>query len=317
MAGVVRMGLRAAAVVAMLALSDTGAAVTVDRVLATVNNEVITLTDYRRFVGKSEPGAGVDGVEERLLRRLIEETIILQEAKKAGISAGEEEVRQGMRNLMREHDLTEEELRSRLAEEGLTIEEYRDMLKDTLTSLIFIDREVNTKVMVGDEEIAEYYEKNKGLFVKSRERLLVKAIHLKFTDAPSVTEITDLKLKSLQIREAIDDGESFEKMVGLHSSSPLRERDGVLGDLERGTLIPALEAAISSIKEGEVGGPVWTKEGVYILKLVRRTPEAYDLLNEAKSRIRVTLHERKRERKYNDWVQSLWERSSVSIKKPL
>jgi parvulin-like peptidyl-prolyl isomerase len=78
-------------------------------------------------------------------------------------------------------------------------------------------------------------------------------------------------------------------------------------------LIPALDEKIFSLRDGEVSDPVWTKEGVYILKMLKRTLPVYSPVERSKDQITGLLYEQKREEKYNEWMKKLWERSSVKI----
>lgn len=289
-------------------------ATTVDRVLAIVNNEVVTLSDYKRFISKAGSSASPEIVDESLLKKIIDDKIILIEAKKNGIIATESEISQIIKEFLKNNNLSDEEFKKRLAEEGMTITEYEVLLKENLISLKFIDRELNSKIIVTDKEIDDYYKKNISLFIDKPDRMLVKAIFIKFNDPPTLTGITDLKIKSLKIMSEIKKGEPFEKMIGLYADEPLKSHDGILGEFENGTLIPELDVTISSLNEGEVSKPVWTKEGVYILKMAMKIKGNYTPLTQVKDNIYTTLYQQKREEKFNEWLKSLWEKSSVTIK---
>jgi len=297
----------------MLIVSGEISAITVDRVIATVNGEAVTFSDYRRFIGKIDPAADRDAVQETLLKRLIEEKILLQEAKKAGFTATDDEVNISLEDFQRVNGFTKEEFEKRLADEGMTVEEYKVLLRENLISLKLVDREVNSKVLIGDKDISAYYEKNLHLFRESPEKVLVKAIFMKLGSSPSLTEITDLKIRSLKIHADIRKGEPFEKLVMMYTDDSLKARDGVLGEFEKGMLIPALDEKIFSLRDGEVSDPVWTKEGVYILKMLKRTLPVYSPVERSKDQITGLLYEQKREEKYNEWMKKLWERSSVKI----
>jgi len=285
--------------------AGTSFGLTVDRVLATVNNEVITLSDYRKFVLRVDPYADRDNVREPYLRRLIEEHLILQEAKKSGIDASEDEIGQSIEYFKTQSGLSQTELEKTLAEEGMTMAEYRSQLKNHLISLKIIDKEVSAKVLVSSSDTNRYYEQNLHLFMENPEKAQVKALFMKLSDNPTLTEITDLKVRSLKISTEIKKGEPFEKVAVQHVD---------FGEFQRGTLIPALEEKIFSMKEGDVSGPVWTKDGVYILKVVKRIMPAYAPPAKVRDQIYAKVYEQQREQKLNEWMKRLWERSSVTIR---
>lgn len=279
---------------------------TVDRVLAVVNNEIITLSDYKKQVARIDEAADPEKVNEAYLRRLIEEKLILQEAKKAGLDATEKEISLSIENFIKQIGISQQELEIRLADEGTTMSEYRQLIKENIMSLKIIDREVDAKVVVGAGDINLYYETNRDLFLETPEKVLLKAIYLKLSDNASVTEITDLKIKSLKIYDEIKRGAQFDMIAMKYKE--------IQGEFERGMLIPVLDNKIFSMKEGEVGEPVWTKDGVYIIKAVKIIGKSYKTFEAVKEDIRLKLSERRREDKYDEWVKSLWERSSVSIR---
>jgi len=298
----------------VLILADCSQAVTVERVLATVNKEIITLSDYKRFLEKINSTEDAESVNEKILKSLIEEKIILQEAKNKGIDASDTEIGQTIKDFQKQNNLSVIEFEKRLAEEGISLGDYKKLLKENIISLKLIDKEVNSKVIVTDEDISNYYRNNMKIFMDNPARMQVKAVFLKLSDTPSLTELTDLKIKSLKIYTEIKSGESFDKMVDLYSEETLKNRNGLLGEFEKRDLIPALDKKLSEMSEGEISEPVWTKEGVYILKLVKKTEETYVPLEKIRTQLYSTLHEQKKEEKFNEWMKSLWEKSSIKIK---
>ncbi|MEW6109888.1 MAG: SurA N-terminal domain-containing protein [Nitrospirota bacterium] len=298
----------------ILLFADNSGALTVDRVLASVNNEIITLSDYKRFVHKIDSVNETDPVDERILKSLIEEKIMLQEAGKKGIDASDDEIQKSITDFQKSNNLTSEEFERSLTEEGLSLNDYKKLLKENIISLKLIDMEVISKVIVTDEEILNYYNKNKNLFLEHPEKHQIKAIFLKMSSNPSITEVTDLKIKSLKIYRELKDGESFDKMMSLYSEGFLNKHDEMLGEFQQGELIPVLDRRISEMKEGQISEPLWTRDGVYILKLIKKIKEKYTSVNMVKDGIYEILFEQKREEKFNEWMKSLWAKSSITIK---
>ena len=290
-------------------------AASVVRVLAIVNNEAVTLADYNKYILKTGSSASFGAIDDNLLKQLIDEKIILIEAVKSGIIATETEISQTINEFKQKNNLSDEELKKGLADSGLTMSDYKVLLRENLIYQKFIDRELNSKIIVTDKEITDYYRNNSKRFIDRPERMLVKAIFIKFSANPTLTEITDLKIKSLKIVSEIKEGELFEKMVDRYSDEPLRSYEGLLGEFESGALIAELDQTLSALKEGEVSAPVWVKEGVYILKMISKTKETYIPINQAREQIYMTLYQQKREIKFNEWLKLLWEKSTVTIKK--
>jgi peptidyl-prolyl cis-trans isomerase SurA len=287
---------------------------TVDRVLATVGSEVITFGDYKQFV-KSVSDANVgDAVDQKLLRKFIEEKIIRQEATRKGIEASDAEIEKSIEEFKAQNGMSQQDLERSLKDEGLNIDSYKRLMKDQITSSRLISDEVDAKIFVTDKEIRDYYEANKKDFVSSQEKVEVKAIFIPLREEASVTEITDLKLRSLKIVSRLREGENFDLLIDDYCEEPLKSQGGVLGKFARGAMIPPLDDKAFSLKAGEVSDPVWVSEGVYILQLKGRVPESFKKIEEVKPGIRDYLYKQKREKLYNEWIKALWERSAVTIK---
>lgn len=289
-------------------------AYTAERILATVNNEPVTMSDYKLFALKNNPALDRETVDEKLLGQLIEEKIILQEARKKGIGVTDEEVEQDIRDFKQRNNLSNQEFEKTILDQGMGLADYKSWLKENIIVLAkFIDNEVDKKIVITDKDVLNYYNQNKNLYIQNPETSLVRAIFIKPGVNLSPAEITDLKIKALKIYSEIKAGGSFDKLVGLYSDAALKEYDGLLGEFRKGDLVPPLDRKLSGMKEGEISDPVWVREGVYILRLEKRTRETYFPVEDVKDDIGAVLFRQKREEGYDELLKSLWGKSSVKI----
>lgn len=285
-----------------------------DTILAVVNGEKVTSADYRRFLMKVDPTLDNTEVTDKLLKKLIEERLILQEAKKRGVLVTDLEVEQSIREFISRQKLADGEFERTITARGMTVSDYKKWLKEDIIVLArMLDAEIDRGISVSAEEIETYYVQNRDLFIREPERITVGGIVLLKSENPSVEEITGMKMKSLRIVSSLRMGEPLGKLALQHSEDPSRERDGILGDFKKGDLVPALEDALARLREGEVSDPVWVNEGVYILKLIKRIKGVFLPLGEVRTTIESTLLNQRKEKKYREWIGSLWEKSEISI----
>jgi parvulin-like peptidyl-prolyl isomerase len=301
--------------VSLFVFLDLSYGLTVDSVIATVNNEIITLSDYQRFVASIGAGntRNKEAVEEALLKRLLEEKIILHEAVRRGIEASDTEVDKAIEEFKKQKALSQDDFEKMLAEEGTDINSYRKFIKDRIILSKLVSEGVDSKVVVTVKEIEDFYNTNKKDYLIP-EKVEVKAIFLRLNKDASITEITDLKQKVLGIVSHLKEGDSFESLVSQYSDEPLKSRGGMLGEFERGTLIPLLDNKAFSMRKGEVSEPIWVSEGVYILKLKDKRGESYKTIEAVRKEIYENLHVKKGEKLFNEWMKTLWEKASISIK---
>lgn len=304
-----------------LILLKTSSAITVDRVLATVGDEVITLADYKQFlksvIYESEDGnfkENPDIIDEEILKRLIEDKIILQEAKNKGIEVSEKEIDAWIEAFKRENELTQEEFEELLEKENLSIDDYKNIAKNNLVASKLINFTVDSKIVITNKDIESYYNEHKNKFIKTQKTAEVGAIFLKLKKDASITEITDLKLKALKISYMLKQGANFDILVDEYSDEPVKSQGGKLGEFTEGELISALDKKIFSMEKGEISEPIWINDGVYILRLIDKKEIVYKPVEEVRVEIYDHLFNQQKEKLFSDWIKSLWETYSVKIK---
>jgi parvulin-like peptidyl-prolyl isomerase len=295
--------------------ADISIAATVDRVLATVNNEIVTLADYKQFakISGEMHTISAETIDTMILRQLIEEKIVVHEALKRGLDVSDEEIEEDIEYFIDMNGLTRDELQLMLRGDGINFYDYQKTVRDKILFSKLVDIDVNSKIIIRDHELQEFYNFYREKFLCGSEKVELKAVFLAQREDASVTEITDLKRRALHIAGLLKDGNSFERIVNEHSDEPVRSQEGVLGTFERGTLIPALNDVAFSLKENEISDPIWVPEGIYILKLVERIEKQYRPFEDVKDEIYQQLFDQKRVRMFNEWVKTLWEQASVTI----
>ncbi|MBI4683978.1 MAG: peptidylprolyl isomerase [Nitrospirae bacterium] len=287
--------------------------ITGQKILATVDSELITFSEYQRFAKGAGITENTDIVDEDLLKRLVDAKIILLEAFRNNIEVTEAGIDEEIESFKELNALSQKDLEIVLAKEGMNVQSYRKLLKDKIMSVKLITANVDSKVAITDREIADYYTAHKMDFLLNPEKSEVKAIFLKLNEDASITEITELKRTAMKISAQLKNGESFENLMDKYSDKNFLGPEGRLGEFTRGSLIPPLDKKVFSMKKGEMSEPVWIKDGVYILKLINRTDESYKPLESVRDEIHKYLYEPQKEKLFNEWMRSLWEKTSVTI----
>lgn len=297
----------------LLMTADHSQGFTGDRILATVDDEVITLSDYQLFARVNGITADKDAVDEELLRKLMDEKVILHEAKRRGIEIRDAEAKTMIEEFRKTNAVSEEDFEKELAGDGMSRASYEKFLKDKMLGLKLVGMDVDSKVHVTDKDVEEFYHTNRRHYLSDSGRAEVKAIFLRLSDNATVTEITDLKRKALKIAAQLKEGDSFEMLLHQYGDEYQKDKEGKLGEFEKGTLIQALDRKVFSLKAGEISEPIWVREGVYIVKLMGRTEEKIKPLEDVREEIFRHLQRQQKEKFYNEWMKTLWERSSTRI----
>lgn len=279
-------------------------AATVDRILATVNDEFITLSDYRIYLNR-EGYTQTKGVDEGILKRMIEERLILREARKKGITSSDTEINEMINEIAKERGASRDELINLLKGEE---KDYKDLLRDKIITLKLIKEEIDSKVLVDERDIEQFYNEHREYYRREPERIEIETLFMAVPHDASVTEITDLKLKTLKILKMLKEGNDFEIVARRYGE--FRRP----GRFERGTLLNPLNDVAFSLKEGEISNPIWTGEGAYIIRVIKKLEATYQPLEDVRIQIFRILYDNRRAELLNEWLKGLWEGASVSIR---
>lgn len=288
----------------MIAYLQYSYAATVDKILATVNDEFITLSDYRFYL-KREGYLQSDGVDEGILKQMIEERLLLREARNRGITSSDTEVDEMISEIANERGISRDEIIGLFKGEK---KNYKDFLRDKIVPLKLIKEEVDSKVVINEGDIEQFYNEHREYYRKEPEMVEIETLFMALPQDASVTEITDLKLKTLKVLKVLKEGNDFEGIARRYGE--FRS----LGRFERGALLNPLNDVAFSLKEGEISNPIWTGEGAYIIRVVKKLETTYQPLEDVKTQIFKILYDNKRAELLNGWLKRLWEGASISMK---
>jgi peptidyl-prolyl cis-trans isomerase SurA len=280
--------------------------VIVDRVVAVVNNEIITLSDLQR----EETLKKVDAKDERpLLEDMIDRKLQMAAAKGAGMDVTDKELTEAVTDIMKRNSLDSKQFEAALAKEGLTLEQYKTELREQMTLSRMFNKYVRSGVAVDEAEVRAYYERN----IKSYslpEEIRVRQIFFRVPENATPSETALIKEKATAASARAKKGESFVALVKELSEGETAALGGDLGFLQRDQAIPEIEEAARTLKPGEIAGPLHCAGGFQIIKLEEiRTP--VKPFEKVKDEITKMLYELKVENTYRTWLQTLRSESNI------
>ncbi|MBS1192538.1 MAG: peptidylprolyl cis-trans isomerase, PpiC-type, SurA family [Nitrospirae bacterium] len=283
--------------------------VVVDRVVAVVNDEVITMSDLQRESLKRPAGT-----DQRLtLEDMIDRKLQMVAAKRNGMEVTDRELADAIADIMKRNNMDSKQFEEALAREGLTLEQYRSEFREQMTMSRLFNKFIRTGLSVDEKEIREHYDRNLGQFSLPEEirvRLLVVTVPEKAPPA----QIAESRDKAAALMARIGKGEDFIRLIRENSDSPTAAQDGDLGFMQRGQAIPEIEEAAKDLKPGQYAGPVKAADGFYIIRVEEiRTP--VKPFEKVKEEIQKMLYEQKMENTYRAFLQSL--RSEAHIENKL
>lgn len=295
----------------------------VEEIVALVNDDIITLTDYKQMFDlrlaelRAQQFSAADyekayaDLKKGLLDFMITDMLLLQKAKELGLNV-QEQVKGMVQKIMQDNGMSSEaELRRAVEQQGLPYEVWLKQYEEGMMRSGVLYTEVERSIVLDDAEIVQYYKKNPAEFTTPTEYKL-NAIYLAAENhlgdaAESAKAAVDAKLKG---------GASFADTAAELSDPPMKEAKGELGTFKAGELDQTLEAAVEKLKPGETSAWVNTKNGWYLLQLAEKTPSALLPFDQARAQVEDKLYNQKRGAKSLEYIKTLRERSYVKILRP-
>ncbi len=218
----------------LLAPLQAYAAETFDRIVAIVNDEIITQTEFNRYLVLVM--LGVDQKQEldretqmQLLEQSVEKKLLMQEAKRLNVTVSEQDVDQAMQSMIVRNNMSLKEFKQKLETAGLMIEDIRTAMRTELTTSELIGREVHSKVIISDAEMQKYYADNIAPNEQQGERVRLSQILLLVKEDFTDEQVGALEARAESLRAQLEAGASFGQMASTYSQWPSDPGDGDLG----------------------------------------------------------------------------------------
>lgn len=287
----------------------------IDRVVAVVNDDVITLSELKeetQSVNQS-PGPGGPQTQDQVLENMIEVKLLEQEAKKLGIQVTEKDVDAAIDGVKAKFNLTDEQLAEVLKKQNLTLQAFREQWRRQLLANKLIGAQVQGQIAVTEDEIKKYYEENRGKLESSSE---VRIAHILIPVASPDDEEQAQKLAQ-EVAKLAKSGKDFGELAKKYSKdASSAEKGGDLGYFKKGELAEVVEKAIEEAPVGEIVGPIRSSDGYHIVKVIdKRKSETTSLDKSKEDEIRETLYQQKVENAIKAWLEDV-KKTAYIEKKP-
>ncbi len=297
----------------------------VERVLAVVNNEVITQSEFDAvfrpiFEEINQKYQGADRNEQlqdvriRLLNQMIEDRLVAIEAKRLGIEVSDAEVREeidAFKSQFPDPAVFEEEMKK----DGLTLSTIEKRFRERLAIEKLHQMVIRGQALVTPSEIEEYYKLHEKEFV-TKPTMEAWIITVRKSDAAVRQGIADERAKSKieGLRKELKTGKDFTALARAHSDDDRAEQGGFLGTVERGDLIEEFDAVLFSLGENRFSEIFETEISYHILKSGKSRPPKALGFEEVKDDIYDHLYRQKSHAKFVEWMDELKKKSHISVR---
>lgn len=298
-----------ALVFAVLAMATVAQAETLNRIVATVDGQPITLRELDTFGSQMNnraammyPQGAADMTQRDFLDALLMNKMIENEVDAQGLKATAEDVDSYIERIKSQGELDDEQLAAALADQGLTIEQYRKQIAQEIEQALLMNKEVSSRISITNEAVQRYYQAHQDDYAIPDQ---VRIRHIFLPVSPGADPGEMLKMTTLleTLHDRANRGEDFATLALTYSLGPGADQGGDLGFFERGQMDPAIEEMAFSIPEGEISPPFETSTGVHLIKVEERDIAGVKPLAKVQEEIRSQLYNTELSKRYRRWFQ--------------
>jgi len=284
----------------------------VDRIVAVVNNDIITLSELNKAIEpyKAKLEAAQTTAEQKkqllsklqsdILKQLVDASLTKQEAAKFKIEVTEKEVDNAINNFKKANNLTDITLERGLAAEGLTMDDYRKRMKDQILQSLLVNQAVRSKIIVTDADIKAYYEENQDKFYGIRKYQLRNIL-------------TSTKGDMDRVVSRLEQGVDFQDLAKEYSIGSNASEGGDLGIFDIQSFSSEIKTALENIDKGEYTSVINTGGAFQIIYVEDVIKEGNQSLEEAEPKIREILFRSLGEKQFTDWLEKLKKNAHIKL----
>ncbi|EAA8309543.1 peptidylprolyl isomerase SurA [Salmonella enterica subsp. enterica serovar Sarajane] len=260
--------------IAMIANTSFAAPQVVDKVAAVVNNGVVLESDVDGLMQSVKLNAGQAGqqlpddatLRHQILERLIMDQIILQMGQKMGVKITDEQLDQAIANIAKQNNMTMDQMRSRLAYDGLNYSTYRNQIRKEMIISEVRNNEVRRRITVLPQEV-DALAKQIGTQNDASTELNLSHILIALPENPTFEQVNDAQRQAESIVEEARNGADFGKLAITYSADQQALKGGQMGWGRIQELPGIFAQALSTAKKGDIVGPIRSGVGFHILKV--------------------------------------------------
>lgn len=294
--------------IAVLCAAPARAGEEVDRVVATVDGDPITLTDVRGFAAQTgSPLADTDqGTSETFkaaLKALIAAKLLQEEMKKYDDKVDETQVDRYIADIEQERNISDQQLRQSIMQSGMTYDDFRKHARLELEKAMMLNEELRQKINIPPADIQAYYDAHKDEFTVKQERYRLAQILIAVAPNATPADIAAAKAKAETVHKKAAAGQDFGELAREYSDDESKAQGGELGSFAPSDIMDEILNAIKTLKPGDISNVVRTSHGFHILKVEEHDVPGPKPLALVKEDIRNALIDERAKAQLQQWVE--------------
>jgi peptidyl-prolyl cis-trans isomerase SurA len=298
----------------IIMIPGVGSAKIVDKIVAQVNDEIITLSELEQAMKYSNPNPDsptpdTEAYRKQMLDILIDRKLAKAEAKRYGLTVPDKDLQKAVEDIRKKNGFADDAALSQaLAKDGMTMEQLRTQIGEQIQQDRLMALTVKDAPKVTDAEIKKFYEQN---FKTPENRVHVKIITLPVPPDANADQQEAMRASAEKVLTDAQKGEDFDKLMKQYSKPMPNTPSGDL-NLRQADLDPKFFEFLTGLKQNEVV-PLKTPQGFQIIKLIETRMNQVVGLNEVRPQILEVLGHEKMMKVFSEHLKDARKRSLVKV----
>jgi len=293
---------------------------TVDRIVAQVNDDIITLSDLNREMAETRQELATKyagdqleqetaKAEKMVLDELIRQKLMLQKASELGFGANVDlQVTSTIENIRKQNKIKDmQEFERALAQQGMTMVGFRERLRRQIITQSLVQEFVGSRITLLSQEIDKYYKDHAADYTSQEEVSLSEII------IPSGASPAEAEAKANEVHKSLSQGESFAALATQYSKGPTASKGGGIGAYLTAKLNPDITAAIANLKEGDFTSVQKSADSFIIYRVDVRKAAVVRPLEEVRDEIRNSLWNQKFNPEFERFIAQMKDEAYIQI----
>lgn len=298
----------------------------IDRIVARVNDDIITKHDVRKgakpyLVQRGMKPSALDDPQQRkdiykrVLRQLINQKLIIQKAGELNLSVDDSKVSTWIKRTRQKQKLSRQQFKRLIERYGLDFADYRDQIRQNLLKMKVVRVKLGSQVSISDQRVDEVY--NQEYSEDAGEETYISLEHILLRpDQNTPEDMEKTKALANKVRRQLDQGGSFAELARKYSDGPAAKDGGKLGQFTKGQLQEEVEKHAFDLDVGQLSNVIRTRLGFHIMRVTEKGMKASSNVRQKKNRIRGRLRRKAMQDEMKRYLDELREKAFIEINWP-
>ena len=298
----------------------------VEEIVARVNDQIITQSDYDRSAEQLDAEAKQQAIPPQelqqkradLLRDLIDQQLLLSKGKELGIT-GETELIKRLDEIRKQNHLDSlEDLEKAAQQQGVSYEDFKANIRNSIITQQVVRDEVGRRISMTPAEVQQYFKAHESEFAQPESvtlnEILIPTPAKTAAEGADTADVAAAQAQADEMEKKLAAGAKFEDLAKPSPSDPNDAKFVSLGEFRRGMLAKEIEDKAFALNAGQHTQPIRTKQGFIILQVTQHNPGGEGSFKQVEPQVEEAIFMERMQPKLRQYLTQLREEAAIDIK---